>query len=390
VNHARRLWFQPIAGLNPIQTEDHVPRFIQFIIQPSEGPGSGPLRTRRVVAIVGSFLLVVLIALASGCADSNKSDDDETVGNWVERSDFEGVPRSDAVSFVIGEKAYVGTGYDGTERLSDFWEYDPQSDNWKRMADFPGAARNGAVAFAVDSLGFVGTGYDGTERLKDFWAFNPSTNRWRRISDFEGTARYGAVAFATDGAGYAGTGDDGTFLKDFWRYDPAEDLWTQINSLGGAKRRDGVAFVVDGKGYVCTGVNNGTYEDDLWEYDPAGGQWTKKRAISDATDDAYDDDYASIVGVSKAAFAVDGKGYIATGGKSAVGQTVWEYDPGTDLWEAKTPLEASARIEAVGFAVSGAGFVATGRSSSYYFDDLWGFHPEDEQVDLDKKGVTAP
>jgi hypothetical protein len=28
--------------------------------------------------------------------------------------------------------------------------------------------------------------------------------------------------------------------------------------------------------------------------------------------------------------------------------------------------------------------VTTGRSSSYYFDDLWGFNPYATQVDLDK------
>ena len=41
-------------------------------------------------------------------------------------------------------------------------------------------------------------------------------------------------------------------------------------------------------------------------------------------------------------------------------------------------------MEAVGFAVGNLGYVLTGRDYSLYFDDMWGFKPNDEQVDNDK------
>ena len=179
-------------------------------------------------------------------------------------------------------------------------------------------------------------------------------------------------------------------LKDFWRYDPGTNEWTKILSLAGGKRRDAVAFVIDNKAYICTGINNGVYEDDFWEYDPSTELWNGKRSIIDESDDSYDDDYTTITGTSKVAFTVNGKGYIATAGKSTTGTTVWEYDPTTDLWNEKTSLEASARIEAVGFAIGDLGYVTTGRNSSYYFDDLWGFEPDTEQQDLDKISPVEP
>jgi hypothetical protein len=38
-----------------------------------------------------------------------------------ELSDLKG-SRSDAVGFTIGDKAYIGTSYDGSDRLNDFGE----------------------------------------------------------------------------------------------------------------------------------------------------------------------------------------------------------------------------------------------------------------------------
>jgi N-acetylneuraminic acid mutarotase len=340
------------------------------------------------------FALVVVLAISlfmvSGCSKDKEDDEDELIGNWIELSDFEGVPRSDAVAFVVAGKAYVGTGWDGEERLKDFWQYDPELNNWTRKADLPGAARNGAVGFGTDNKGYIGTGYDGQKKLKDFWEYDPASDTWRQLSDFKGTARYGAVAFAINNKGYLGTGDDDNFLKDFWQYDPATDEWTQKVSLAGAKRRDAVAFVIAGKGYICTGINNGTYENDFWEYDPLTEKWNKKNAIANVSEDDFDNDYSDIAGINKVAFSVNGLGYIATGGEGSADTYVWEYNPVNDRWTQKTSLEASGRIEAVGFAISDKGFIATGRNSSYYFDDLWGFNAGAVQQDLDKKMVLAP
>jgi N-acetylneuraminic acid mutarotase len=333
------------------------------------------------------FVFSILFLLLSGCGKDNSDEDDELIGNWIELSDFEGVPRSDAVAFSIGNKGYVGTGYDGSDRLNDFWEYDPQLNNWTRKAEFPGAPRNGAVGFGTDTKGYIGTGYDGVDKLEDFYEYDPTTDTWDTVPDFGGTARYGAVAFAIDNKGYVGTGYDGNALKDLWEYDPLANQWNQKLSLGGGKRRDAVAFVIEGKGYICTGIDNGIYEDDFWEYDPVANSCDRKRSIADVSDSDYDDDYNSIIGINKIAFSVNGKGYVATGGSGTAGTIVWEYKPASDLWERKTSLEASARLEAVGFSIGDLGYIVSGRNGSYYFDDLWGFQPNAGQVDLDKSST---
>jgi N-acetylneuraminic acid mutarotase len=332
-------------------------------------------RFRNLKFIVVASLLAFLL----GC---NDEEDDDLIGNWVEMSDFEGVPRSDAVSFNIGSKAYVGCGYDGENRLSDFWVYDSEKNSWKDIADFPGTPRNGAIAFSANNKGYVGLGFDGINKLSDFWCYDPTENQWTQIADFGGSARYGAIAFSIQGKGYVGSGYDGNYLKDFWQYDPSANAWTKKTSIGGGKRKDAVAFVIEDKGYIVTGIDNGSYENDFWRYDPSSDTWTELRSISDATEKEYDDEYTSIVGINKVAFTVGSCAYLI-GGSGTIAGTAWEYNSVTDLWELKTSFEGTARTDAVAFTVNDIGYVTTGRSSSYYFDDIWLFEPDSEYDEYD-------
>ena len=64
---------------------------------------------------------------------------------WTQKANFgwtgteeKGTARVDAVAFSIGDRGYLGTGYDGSNQ-KDFWEYDPINDVWTQMADFGGA-----------------------------------------------------------------------------------------------------------------------------------------------------------------------------------------------------------------------------------------------------------
>ncbi len=325
--------------------------------------------------------IVIMLPLFSAC-DLGSSDEDDTLGNWIRRSDFEGVPRSNAVTFTIGNYAYVGLGYNGEDDLRDFWRYDPTLDFWQKVDSFPGSARRAAVAFSIGDKGYIGTGYNNdlpVEELNDFWEFNPSApagRQWTRKADFMGTARYNAVGFSINGKGYIGTGYDGNWLKDFYEYDPSADQWTQVVSLGGSKREEGVAYVINNKAYVTSGQNNGAYVYDLWEFDPTALQWTQKTDIND------DDDYV-IYRSGAVAGGLNGLGYIMTGTNGTSLKTVWEYDAAADVWEEKTGLEGAARINAACFVVNDRLFITTGNSGGTRLDDTWEFKPMDEYNEED-------
>ncbi|MBS2099810.1 Kelch repeat-containing protein [Carboxylicivirga linearis] len=330
-----------------------------------------------------TWLIVIMALLVVSCSDD---EDEDLWGNWIKLGSFEGIPRTGAVAFTVGDYAYVGTGYNGDEdlRLKDFWKYDPVNDYWTQIEDLPGVARNYAVAFNADGKGYVTTGFDGKNKLDDLWAYDPSTNTWEQKADFIGSGRYDAIAFSISDKGYVGTGYDNNLLKDMYQYNPSSDTWTKKVSVGGSKRRNAVAFVIKDKAYVCTGMDNGEYLGDLWEYDPDADSWTEKRKIeNDANEDeGYDDDY-EIVGIRSVAFVKSDLGYITTGGPGYPGVRTWEYDPIEDLWTERSEFEGSARYSAVAFTLNNIPYVGTGNSSSVYFDDLYKFDPNAEQDDDD-------
>lgn len=332
--------------------------------------------------------LIVLVGITSACDDD---DDEDLIGNWVSIGAFEGIPRTDAVVFVVGDNAYLGTGYNGTEDewYKDFWKFDPSTESWSQVANFPGVARQAAVGFAAAGKGYVGTGTDGssddngTVKFKDFYQYDPTANTWSKIADFAGSARYGAVAFGIDDYGYVGTGYDSNNLKDFYRYDPSTDTWTQIPSIPGSKRKDATAFVINGKGYVVTGSDANTNVKDFYSYDPSTDSWTTLRKIYNSSDDSYDDDY-NIVSSNAASFTLGQYAYITTGSSSGTASVLtWRYDPIDDVWKQKSDFEGSSRINGLGFTVGGKAYVATGNSSGYYLDDVWRFDPDADQEDND-------
>jgi len=321
-----------------------------------------------------------LVLLLVAC---NKSDEG-TIGNWVKKSDFEGMPRGSAVNFVIGEYAYVGLGYNddnSNEYLNDFWKYNPAIDRWDRVADFPGKGRVAAVSFSINGKGYVATGYDGENSLKDLWEYDPAADRWTQKDDFMGGARYKGVGFSLGNYGYIGTGygEDLVDKIDFYRFDPTAssgNQWTKVQSIGGSKRRGALAFTNNGKAYVCNGISNGVFQTDMWEYDPTGDMWTKKT-------DLDEDDSWSILRQNATSFVCDGKAYISFGEKSGYLKDVWEYDFSADTWLEKTDFEGAGRTNAVAFTVGGKAIVTTGYTGSYYLDDVWEFKPYDEYDEND-------
>lgn len=327
-----------------------------------------PTRNLRQLLHAACFLLALLSF--SSCDSSDE--DDEILGNWTRQSEFSGVARSGAVAFTLGDMAYVGTGYDGKNRLTDFWQYDPARSAWIRKAAFPGTARSAAVSFTANGKGYVGTGFDGVNYLSDFWEYDPATDTWTQIADFPGTARYGALALTILDKGYIGAGYDGNYLKDFWQYDPLSGQWTEKVGLGGAKRVNGFAFAQNGKGYVGGGRNNSLYESDLLEYDPAADSWKRLKSLS--SEDRDGETYPSPRALA-VTFELNNRAYLVGGTNGGVLSEVWEYDAGSDLWTQKNAFNGGAREAAAGFVIGNQAYITTGSYGTYRFDDLWVFDP---------------
>jgi len=350
---------------------------------------------------------VVLLLLACNNTTTNPLQS----GNWVTRSESPANARFQAVSFTIGDTAYVGTGYDGSIRYNDLWSFNI-SNSWQQKAYMPSSgadsapARNGAVAFAVGKIGYITTGTDGYNKFSDTWAYNVASNSWSRKANFAAgsspvvTGRYGATAFAIGDYGYVTCGYDNEYKKDLWRYDPSNDSWAAMAPLGttsttppttsggpvysnaGFKRMMAISFVhtdkASGKtlGYVVTGLGSGgTNINDFWAYDPTTNLWKGLKVISNASTQNYDDDYSDIIRNSGVGFVMGDSAYISAGVNGGYTQKTWAYDFNNDLWSRKSNFERSGREGGVAFVINGRGFVSLGKAGGTYFDDLEEFQP---------------
>jgi N-acetylneuraminic acid mutarotase len=192
---------------------------------------------------------------------------DAVTNTWVEINSFPGVGRRGAVSFVIGEYAYVGSGESNFGVVGSFYRFDPANETWSSVASLP-IPRTSSVAFTIDNYGYVGTGDTDPGSTNDFWQYDPTLDLWTAKAPVGPMERREAMGFVLDGKGYLGTGGNGSIasLKDMWEYTPATDSWVQIDDFAGTARRYFTATTLNGVAYACLGTN-GTNFNDLWIYD---------------------------------------------------------------------------------------------------------------------------
>jgi N-acetylneuraminic acid mutarotase len=309
-------------------------------------------------------------------------------GTWTEAADFGGVTRSNAVTFTINNRGYLGTGFSGTARLNDFWSYDGTT--WTQLTSMPGVPREKAIGFSTDTAGYVGTGYDGVNLLNDFYLYSPSSNTWTRKADFAGNARSGAVSFAIDSIGYVGTGFDGNYKNDFYKYLPRTNQWLPIATLN-KKTSSAVSFVINGYGYVCSGIDNILYVNDVSEYNPVNNTWAAKAPLyADINGDGtYDYDLRRS---NSTAFVLNGLAYISCGNNNSniVTSSTYSFNPGTPgtvfnpntpsttnggTWTHVNDMPGGARMDAVAFVINNKAYLGTGRNNNARYDDMWQFQP---------------
>ncbi len=301
--------------------------------------------------------------------------------SWTKKANFSGNPRTGAVGFSIDGKGYIGTGRDGNTNYDDFWEYNPVTNSWAQKANFGGGARNSAIGFAVPgssgSKGIIGTGVDANGNLKnDVWEYNPANDSWIQKSNFPGGARAGAIGFksSSGNVGYIGTGydSDGNFKKDIWLYSVGIDMWSQQVDFGGSPRAGAIAInfnnIHGDKIIIIGGYAGSNYFNDYWEYTPTTNTWVQNTNFN----------WGARSGAICFVIAYGAPQlYIGTGfGPAGYYNDLWRYD-GTSWWqEPNLGGAGSARSFATSFSIGGKGYVGTGSDiAGNSRKDFWEYDP---------------
>jgi N-acetylneuraminic acid mutarotase len=247
--------------------------------------------------------------------------------NWTQVDNFPGTARNAAVAFVLNGKGYVGTGYDGTNYLGDFYQFDPTQaagSQWTKIANFGGTARYGCYSFTVGNRAFVGSGYDGSAQ-KDLWEYIPGEDTWQARTGISGGKRVNAFSFVIDQTAYVGGGsNNGSYQRDFFKYDATSDSWTALDALdqkdinGNAEteprtRELATTFVIDGFAYLTCG-SIGSALGDTWQYNPVTDDWVQYNSLNTSTTGASARDSAVGFTLTVSSGATPGVfGFIVTG-----------------------------------------------------------------------------
>jgi PKD repeat protein/N-acetylneuraminic acid mutarotase len=148
---------------------------------------------------------------------------------WVQKASLPTDHKSCATAFTINGKGYVVCGgYSTMQPTKDFYEYNPVNDSWIRLPDFPGI-RTGAIGFVLGDKAFVGTGTDLNTTYKTFWYYTPSSNAWTTVPDPPAafSQRMLGTAFSIGNTGYVLGGrsepydpfyTNGKMLSDLWAF----------------------------------------------------------------------------------------------------------------------------------------------------------------------------
>lgn len=287
---------------------------------------------------------------------------------WYQRADFMGDARHRSTAFSIGNEGYIGLGHinSGIDvEYEDFWKYDPASNAWTQIANYPEGRCYHATGFVIGSKAYVGTGrLENGNYSNHFYEYNPLTNTWTPIADYPGGPRRGAVSFTVGGKGYCGTGQTTSgYSTDFYEYNPTNNQWIPRMSLPGVPRTSAVAFSIGAFGYVGTGDSNSGSTNDFFQFDPSANQWIAKPTVGTLTRQ------------EACAFSVNGKGYIGTGDDFSSGNNYpdfWEFDPTTETWTQIEDFAGTARRYLVAFTIGNRAYVGTGTNGTN-FKDFWMF-----------------
>ena len=307
-------------------------------------------------------------------------------GNWVQKNNFEGGARRDAVSFVIGNKAYLATGTDGATSYKDVWEYDAELDDWTQKVDFPGAARIGAIGFAIHGKGYVGLGNSGGELFdRDLYAYDPVLNEWTKKADFpedpaSGGGRTSASVFVLDGLAYVVFGNNGTNNpKSVYAYDPLANEWIPKADFPGAGRFSGLAFSMEGKGYAGYGTALNKY-GDLYQYDPQNNSWKS------VTTNTKPGTRSSVVVVSPGIMLTGDEGTMFSESNT---KQVHQYLLEPHTWLAWPEFSGAKRRNAVGFRIGNRIYLGTGSDGGTSLADIWEYTPSVSPLPATPAGLSG-
>jgi len=233
------------------------------------------------------------------------------------------------------------------------FEYIPNTNTLTRRSDVP-FTTGGLYDYANNST-FTVASKAYVLHKSGFHRYDPAIDTWSVMNAFPGKMDKGTLAFMAGNTGYMIANPVSGSGREVWRYDEAEDTWTRVADFPFVDILRGVSFTLNGKGYV--GMGMGPFANSIWEYDPGANLWHEKIDLS------------GIIGTGthheSSVFILDNLVYIAGGYSShSYINNVYRYDPAKNTFTKLVDLPYAAG-GAFGFTHEGRGYVIGGYGGGY-------------------------
>ncbi|MCX6271584.1 MAG: T9SS type A sorting domain-containing protein [Bacteroidetes bacterium] len=305
-------------------------------------------------------LILILCCLLSGLIGKSQ-------GTWVQKADFPGGFRVNAVCFSVEGHGYIGGGFSpwiGPD-LYDMWAYDPVSDSWDQLADLPVNLSYATVLTINDTAYFFTTADSGGIKTFECWKYFVQQDSLGLFSSYPASGNYDIVAgFTIQQKACLLIQHDPLLLFEF---DPLYKTWVQKADfpLSGTLY-DFTAFSALDRGYIFEGYNTVGNTNDLWEWNSSTDTWMQKASLPDT------------LRGNSASFSFNDKGFIFGGLISPWPfiplSDFWKYNPLTDSWTELPNFGGWGRGYAASFVIGNYAFVGPGTGTgTVAFTDLWSF-----------------
>lgn len=256
---------------------------------------------------------------------------------WVQISDFPSTERDDGTSFVIGDKAYCGTGLKpGFVASNDMYSFDMSSETWSTISSLPaGTERQYATGFSNSNFGFIFGGV-GSVYYNDLWMYDPITGNWQTKTPLPAAGRMGSSCFVINDTAYivGGRTSVATSISDVWAYCISADTWTPKNNLPFGARWRASATTDNTKGYLIFGKDSASISrKELYEFNPATNLWTQISTFPG-------------IGRAYAAMKFISGDLLVLAGLDSLGKSyndMWRINPSILVWQSLDTIPSSRR-----------------------------------------------
>jgi len=210
-------------------------------------------------------------------------DTEKLIWKEIKTCDIPPLPRDRHVAVVYNRSIYIFGGYDGFNRVNDFFEYNVDCDSWQEVIfdgrDGPPTPRHSHSAVVYEDCLYVFGGYDGNYK-NDFYKFNFTKNHWSKIkhndSEIWPSSRYRTSCTVVGDKMYMFGGHDGQQqLNDFYYYHFNMKKWFLINypKSFGPSPRDSHILAHSDDSIFLFGGSSGWAKSDFYQFEINKEEW---------------------------------------------------------------------------------------------------------------------